>query len=1094
MVQDAERQDKKQDFALNTHATLMIGLGGAGGQILARVKKLVNEMYGDRDDIRRLVQYLVFDADQYASLDPITRSQIDERSEFFLFSDLNPFETYRHIVGAQNPMVEDLSRWMPPFDDFQPYLRPGRVIDGASRTRPLGRFYLYWHRNAVEAILQKKIDACFALGAEGAVDTRGLRVLICASCCGGSGSSTFFDIVYMLQRILREKTRDLSIEAYIPLPEPFVRAAKEHSKGLENYLRANAFGFFRELDYITKKPDAMNAMAFDYVTKSRHTPSPAGGGLPEMIGVPVRFSFLVDAEVETGGVGMFPKPQDIFDFTARQIAWSQFEQNVLNGIKSTISNIEAMAALDREHQRPKRYGAIGFAELAYPTDLVADYFTRRATKLGIDALILGESYPKDGETKGEFARAIVAEVHDRIFKPLDIALEKIVEEQLATLTPLGAFTDRKKRPDRDRISVESLNDALTSAKTTRSEGILRIDQAVHGALADSLEVFGSILRSRVNSLMNGFGLRALYSVFESVNNTLEKALEAWNDEKIELDKSAARTVEEAFGGSDVNPPVINEILKFKKDAGSKLTAYINGVDAYAKNALDSRILELKCDLLSRMVGAVGGSDPVPFEFSTARGQFVPGTRPEKSLIDETRARVGDAITFFDRRAREIRPEIETRKNEEVAGRSPTTRYLPAYFNNPNWDEHPDVLRRFETFFPYLASGNTASRAQDRAKAVLTLLEKNEDELGWRVSAHINETQELAHLEDRLRGFARTSTKDGLRVNILDLLKAEPDVEALKKFLHDSSKVAFRIDKSRFTNELDNREVATLDFFGTPDAKKSKAFAPDGGRVFATPPDRLIVLRAMGILPIWVSKTLAAQESAYAQREPNNFPHIVHRFNLGQLEIDDRWGASTADPLDVFLKMYALSKWLDADKANAARLGTFLEFDSMPLRTKRAMDPNWKPGFIFRERAANGGMRTYGLLWEVSRGEDFVVRLAPGRVIPISDPAIDRGLIDNAVWQYRKTTSLFDQHAEFASKLVSSEEGQSILREAAAAMIEICTTQYEMLLSKIEAGPPIGLREFRKEREIDKANLDFLGRAINLMNQIIPNPDPTPMAF
>ena len=134
-----------QQVVKEIEPTLFIGLGGTGGEVVARVKRKF-ELYfataSPEEQARAgLLQYLVTDTATYGLLSQTARSVLDRDRDFVYLGGFNGAEYVHQQVGV-NP---DLREWWDPR-----YYVPNKLIDnGASAVRMLGRVCLF--RSAAEA-------------------------------------------------------------------------------------------------------------------------------------------------------------------------------------------------------------------------------------------------------------------------------------------------------------------------------------------------------------------------------------------------------------------------------------------------------------------------------------------------------------------------------------------------------------------------------------------------------------------------------------------------------------------------------------------------------------------------------------------------------------------------------------------------------------------------------------------------------------------------------------------------------------------------------------------------------------------------------
>lgn len=221
--------------------TLFIGLGGTGFSTILNVKKMFHETYGG---IPPMIGFLGIDTDapnmKEASVTALDGTKITlSQSEKLQITVDSPMAIYER--GRTRKTFD----WLPESNTYA----LTTLEKGAGQVRSNGRFAITVNENAVEAMITSKFNAVNnarvidnpnyeLLGAE-------TEVHVVFSLGGGTGSGTFLNLAYMLQRVLPPKTR---LSGYAVLPDVF-RAMKPGA-GTER-VRPNGMGAIRDIDFLT---------------------------------------------------------------------------------------------------------------------------------------------------------------------------------------------------------------------------------------------------------------------------------------------------------------------------------------------------------------------------------------------------------------------------------------------------------------------------------------------------------------------------------------------------------------------------------------------------------------------------------------------------------------------------------------------------------------------------------------------------------------------------------------------------------------------------------------------------------------------------
>ena len=226
--------------------TILIGLGGAGQQIVLRTKRFFLDTYGvvppsvkilcmDTDDEALRMRSRTGDKTYFIDPDEFLHLQVDNPSEFILNSK------------DKDPNKNTVDKW---------YVRPvpvNAINHGAGAVRQNGRLSFFYHINEIrtrlDQLLAKLNHQSLPIEMSMAAETMGAttgfmlshkptEIYVCGSIAGGTGSGTFIDCGLLL----RQMEPNALIHGFF-LP-PWVY----RNKSFAYRLRQNAYAALAELD------------------------------------------------------------------------------------------------------------------------------------------------------------------------------------------------------------------------------------------------------------------------------------------------------------------------------------------------------------------------------------------------------------------------------------------------------------------------------------------------------------------------------------------------------------------------------------------------------------------------------------------------------------------------------------------------------------------------------------------------------------------------------------------------------------------------------------------------------------------------------
>jgi hypothetical protein len=255
--------DKKTELKVDLRPTLFIGAGGTGMEVMMRIRRRIMSEVWNRHNPTRVesiaefpvARFLHFDLDNHAIIDEGKSLRTDPWYELVKLSDeerlVEPLDLPQYHESddslARFPLIES---WMP--------LRPKKLrslgIDpskGAGQIRALARLYLFDKypklRGRIKGALNflssnagnERKETYQRLGLQ--VDTSKFRIVVIASCAGGTGAGSAIDLGWISKAIARQEVSDNQVDLVMFMPSGFAKANKERTE-------ANAYATLMELE------------------------------------------------------------------------------------------------------------------------------------------------------------------------------------------------------------------------------------------------------------------------------------------------------------------------------------------------------------------------------------------------------------------------------------------------------------------------------------------------------------------------------------------------------------------------------------------------------------------------------------------------------------------------------------------------------------------------------------------------------------------------------------------------------------------------------------------------------------------------------
>jgi hypothetical protein len=863
--------------------TLFIGLGGAGGQVLGRLRRLfATELQADGGR-ESPVQFLLLDADDFRKLDPTVRESLDEQQEFRSISHFNPRQ---YLKEQREDHRSDLHRW---FDwEVRSLLEDAFIHDGASRLRLLGRLCLHRHYYEVERLVAAKITAAESVrahverGTEIRASERPFRVLIISSTLGGTGSAIFLDVVYMVNRLIRQRGATPEVVGFLFLPDWYVERGRQVDPDLVGYYQANAWAFFEELNHVLPHPQRLAEIALD--------PGRPNGSEPSVIlsadYEPIKTLFVIDSTIPNAG--RFQVDADWYNYVAQGM-FQIFLAPEEGALETVYSNIKTkLGETDSRFSLKKRFAAFGYADLRHPGDHLRHFLGWRAATEYARSALLGSA------TEAEVQRAaddVVAQISAR----LDHELRALDALQYAPLDPSEFIRlhGQQRIPDEAELGrIQQHIEARIAEVNARLPSRAGLDEA----LSDVRQY----VEHRLAQLAEG--LHGERRVLETVRTRLLPGASPAGGEGItdalqvnaasvpgvaEILGELARPARFGWGGPDRDP------ARYMPQIGRINDALARTVAEFCAAQKDAR----RSYLLQRIAGT--GSEWLDAHAAGQGG-------PQRSVLGAGRERLARAAETLARHTSAVAGTLEL--SEHVERASLTTRYYPEIADaEAAWRHYRPTYDRI------LTERSTALAAV--VGDLYPLLFASDESVPEAALAHLA-TFFASSFDERF------SVIDALMEVVAPLREAAAQgdavaqarlatYESLLRNVYTLSTPCCRIDYSKLSRGDTCPTIMVGASNRRGDEVQNLLHLPATVGLIDNDGSRFALLQAVYAFPSYAVAGMAALQESYLRRDrKRSFPHLCREWNEAGLDVS-RQGTLTDGELLQFVRMRALNDFFAA---------------------------------------------------------------------------------------------------------------------------------------------------------------------------------------
>ncbi len=357
--------------------TMVVGLGGTGGEIIKRLKRRL----GRQEQASGFIRYLSLDTDVRTFLASLQFPALDPRERVPLFH-ANP----QNVLEAPHlyPTIQHL-------------FHQGRRVDislladqnGAGLMPVVGRAAFHLNAPHVYAHLQKALRDLQAIPGQpgGQPLTDEFRIYVVGSVAGGTGAGSFLETAVLIRHVFQSfKYRLIGV---LVLPEAFAPTLR--GQQLDAQARGNAYAVLKELQYLQDGPvhwDDPETYTFQYQL----------GGDVRTITLqerPFHLLYVIDNQNQYGGA--LRHLTDIYEMAAQQLS---VEIGSPFGAKFAAAQANDRAIMGLapcpETGRPCNISSLATAALVIPGEKLLRYCVRRYLRETVRERLLGEAPAADG--------------------------------------------------------------------------------------------------------------------------------------------------------------------------------------------------------------------------------------------------------------------------------------------------------------------------------------------------------------------------------------------------------------------------------------------------------------------------------------------------------------------------------------------------------------------------------------------------------------------------------------------------------------------------------------------------------------------------
>jgi hypothetical protein len=887
--------NRSQQVAKEIEPILFIGLGGAGGEVVARLKRKFDLYFATASPQERaragLLQYLVADTANYELLSQTARSVIEKDKDFVYLGGFNGNE----YITQQIKVNKDLQDWWD-----QRYFVPNKLIDnGASAVRMLGRICLFRSSSEAQGIrnrLNQKLDAAYQIEKSRSAGTRSCRVFIITGSGGGTGSGTYIDTAFLTwQEAIQVFTQPPQINTFIFLPFLHAEVQRDQNPSMARRVKANAHALFEELEYFLDRPGEINRLNMNAVSRRESGFEPISGWRPFDKG------YLVDYRVE--GIGNFQRLDDQYSYIAKAIFHLYLTPDAAF-IGNVTANIDQIIYIGRDSIRGKRtaYSSIGLSSIEYPQELILSYlyarYSRDIIKYGFlnSETKMADIARKQAEgdvTKGEqgwadrLGRLQLQQLSQQLEAEVGLRLDDKPNELLY------CENDSQGKPRQGKLSydrIAQVGNDVQMAKTRIETTKPRLKEIYDRFASDTYPNVHKQIQNLIDNCEQG--LHFARELIVQTDNLLTEELKRTRVRIRDLDRAMVQAqqilnTDEKQIGSRRNIEDTN-IRKNRKNLSGNLKSFLDALTSYLENGIRIEAEKLK----EKFLIEVTGEPEAGIVTEQVMQEVTTGFTIKISILDKWRQDLDSFIHKLEGLLAHADDEMRLEKFFAIAGRELTTRYIPEAPNAEALAKSQEVRSIYQQKVPiHLRDGEETPTQEAISQEMQEILQQ------WRIDetlvpklCDVEKSDDLVGTINRiLQNRAREHFDTSARQSVWGLFKDDKNEQQIRSeltILAGQSQPSCPIDRFRLA-PIDNEKVTTLWSAGGEQPDEIVRFLPEEAQNIATAytgSGQLSILKTVHGFPLYTTRFFNDMRIEYniLSKDEGGCLHIRHQWNPASL--------------------------------------------------------------------------------------------------------------------------------------------------------------------------------------------------------------------
>jgi hypothetical protein len=225
-------------------ANLFIGMGGSGVKTMTALQ---DQLKANDPIALKNSRFLMIDTDE-------EQIKLFDNHEKLNLGDANVYQYYTQAVDVKVNKTDADKRFLEWFDTKAlATMTNGPLSLGASANRPQGRGAAAIKQIPFREKINRILAELLSMADAGSVDEE-VKVYTCCSVAGGTGSSIYLDLMYLLQDVysgINTTRGELQLWSVLYMPEVFKILQKGGEKVKDDY-QTNVFAFWSEINAISK--------------------------------------------------------------------------------------------------------------------------------------------------------------------------------------------------------------------------------------------------------------------------------------------------------------------------------------------------------------------------------------------------------------------------------------------------------------------------------------------------------------------------------------------------------------------------------------------------------------------------------------------------------------------------------------------------------------------------------------------------------------------------------------------------------------------------------------------------------------------------